>query len=404
MIRFGLTMATGVLFLMGHFSLSHSQDWSQWRGPDRNGTVTSTIEFSENTRFESKWTANVGTGFSSVVVSQGKLVTMGNRDEEDIVTCLDSHTGEEIWTHRYAEPLDPNLFEGGPTSTPLIDGESVYTISRRGKIFSLQLATGEVNWEFDVVETLALNIPTWGFSGSPIRFEKGILFNVGFAGLLLDAQTGEVLWKSDNTEDAGYSSPVLTTVGETPVAILLSGKSMNAVRPRTGELLWSERWITRYGINAADPLLRNDGRLIVSSGYGKGAALYEFNANQAKEIWRNRELKNQLSPGLVIEDAVYAVDGDAGAQPRLVCLDPDSGQVLWQYAVTGSASVLKVADVCLLLEETGKLTVFLPNREKWNPITSETVNSGRCWTPPSFANSCLYTRNSRGDVVCSRVQ
>ena len=37
---------------------------------------------------------------------------MGNKDDTDIVWCLDAATGNEIWTHRYPEKLNPKLYEG----------------------------------------------------------------------------------------------------------------------------------------------------------------------------------------------------------------------------------------------------------------------------------------------------
>ena len=40
---------------------------------------------------------------------------------------------------------------------------------------------------------------------------------------------------------------------------------------QTGKELWSQRWLTRYGVNAADPILAGD-EVFLSSGYNKGCA------------------------------------------------------------------------------------------------------------------------------------
>ena len=379
-------------------------DWAQWRGPNRNGMTNSEVTFDSSTKFLKVWSAELGTGFASVVVADGQLIGVGNVKDHDIVTCLDAKSGEQLWTFEYEEPLDPNLFEGGPTGTPLIDGGLVFTISRRGKIHCLELSSGDVRWQFDVSENLKVNIPTWGFTGSPVRFEDGVIFNVGEHGLCLDRQTGAILWSSPNGIDAGYSSPIMTTIDGVAAVFLMNGKAANAVHAGDGALLWSERWITRYGINAADPIVLSENRLLVSSGYGKGTALLEFDQESAELVWRNRDLRNQMSPGVLVENTLYAVDGDAGDEAKLVCLNPENGEIHWEYSLGGTGSLIGVGSSLLLLEESGKLTVFSPDANQFTSVMSQQVSRGKCWTPPIFADSMLYVRNAAGSLTCLTVQ
>ena len=65
-----------------------------------------------------KWTRQIGIGFSSVSIAEGRLFTMGHIDGREQVFCLNAETGEEIWTHGYGAPLVDNLHEGGPGATP----------------------------------------------------------------------------------------------------------------------------------------------------------------------------------------------------------------------------------------------------------------------------------------------
>src|SRR6266404_8230033 len=90
-------------------------DWPQWRGPNRTG-------LSEETAWSSQWPAegpkrvweaNVGVGYASMSVSQGKLFTMGNVDEVDHVYCLDASSGKQLWQHEYpCSSQDPNGYPG----------------------------------------------------------------------------------------------------------------------------------------------------------------------------------------------------------------------------------------------------------------------------------------------------
>jgi outer membrane protein assembly factor BamB len=45
----------------------------------------------------------VGTGFSSVVVADGRLFTMGWADGKDTVHCLEAATGDTRWTRSYPQ-------------------------------------------------------------------------------------------------------------------------------------------------------------------------------------------------------------------------------------------------------------------------------------------------------------
>src|SRR5881296_2054598 len=86
-------------------SASHAADWPQWRGPNV------------------LWRGSIGTGFSSMSVSNGRLYTMGNAHDQETIWCFDAVNGKEIWKHTYPSPLGPVYHEGGPVSTPTVEGD-----------------------------------------------------------------------------------------------------------------------------------------------------------------------------------------------------------------------------------------------------------------------------------------
>lgn len=386
------------------FSATLHAEWPQWRGPERNGIVQSAIRFTRSTKLEEKWRAHVGTGFSSIVVSDGRLVTMGNADDRDLVTCLDAATGEQLWQYRYDAPLDPNLFKGGPTATPAIADNRVFTISRQGRVLCLSLTNGKRLWEFDIAKELGYNIPSWGFAGSPLIHNDHLFLNAGSHGVCLQASRGTVFWKSSNEEDAGYSSPLFANINGLAAILLLNAKSLNCVNASNGELLWSERWITRYGINAADPILLPEHRLLVSSGYGKGTGLVQYDQKSVELLLRNREVRTQMSPGVLVDGAVYAIDGDEGDAPRLVCFDPQNIALHWSLENFGAGSLMGVNDQILIFAEDGKLSVIESNHTEFSLVLQAQINSGQCWSPPILVGDSLYSRNSDGVVTCSAVQ
>ena len=47
----------------------------------------------------------MGVGASSIAVSDNFAYTMGNIDDEDIIYCLNSNTGEKVWSYAYESPF-----------------------------------------------------------------------------------------------------------------------------------------------------------------------------------------------------------------------------------------------------------------------------------------------------------
>ena len=86
-------------------------DWPQWRGIERDGTSSENISPASWGKDGPKqlWRKEVSTGTSSVAISAGRLYTVGNKGNLDVVYCLNAATGAEIWKHTYPQPLDPRL-------------------------------------------------------------------------------------------------------------------------------------------------------------------------------------------------------------------------------------------------------------------------------------------------------
>ena len=382
-------------------SLAAADDWPHWRGPRFNGISRESgwLDRWPEGGPPIAWRANVGTGFSSFAVADGRVCTMGHAADADTVLCLHADTGDTVWKHSYPAPLDPNLFEGGPTSTPTISGDAVYSFSRRGDVFCLDAATGAVRWSTNIVDHTAVPIPAWGFASSPLVTDRFVVLNAGAAGMALDKATGKVAWQSE-PEEGAYATPApFLSEGGRLCALIVSATTLSAVNVDDGSQRWQYRWLTRFGVNAADPIVAG-GRVFISSGYGKGAALLKPGDGEPETVWKSRELRTQINPPLLIDGFLYGIHGDTTDVAALRCLELETGAVQWEHEGIGSGSVIAADGKLIVLSETGELLVAQASPDSFAPTARAQVLDGKCWTTPVLSHARLYCRNAAGDIVC----
>ena len=68
---------------------------------------------------------------------------------------------------------------------------------------------------------------------------------------------------------------MLVELGGRRQIIVVSSSRVMGLAPEDGALLWSYTWDTDMGINVSQPIVVDQNRFFISSGYGKGAALVE---------------------------------------------------------------------------------------------------------------------------------
>ncbi len=389
-------MAAGAATLAG---LLAAEDWPHYLGPRHDGV---SIETNRVDRWAGaapavSWRAQVGLGFSAVSIAQGRLLTAGHRAGRDIVWCLDAATGKPVWQRDYPAELGDKFYDGGTGATPTVEGDRVYVLSRWGDVLCLGAADGKVHWQRQLAKQEDARVPGWGWNGSPLVLGRLLLLNVGAAGWALDKATGKTVWKSADGE-AGYSTPQPITWHGQPRVVFSSENAYTAVNPQTGAAVWSIRWLTRYGVNAARALVRGD-EVFVSSGYSKGAALFRVGEGGAEEVWRQRQFRNQFSSALLLDGHLYGVDGDNDARAKLKCVDWKTGEVQWE-AELGFGSLTAAGDRLIVLTAAGELVMAAAAPKSFQPVARAKVLEGRCWTMPVLSQGRLYCRNAAGELVC----
>ena len=217
-------------------------------------------------------------------------------------------------------------------------------------------------------------------------------------GLALDKSTGAIAWKSKDN-NAGYSTPLPVRRGADWLALLSNESAYLAVELGTGKPVWRVRWLTEYGVNAADPVLAGN-QIFISSGYGKGGALLRLGTGEPEVMWRSKVLRTQMNPAIFLGGFFYGVDGDTTDKGVLKCIEAATGKERWERKNFGSGALTAADDKLIALSERGELFVAPATPDAFKPIAQAQVIGGKNWTGPVLANGRIHCRNARGDVVC----
>lgn len=349
------------------------------------------------------WKASVGIGFSSISVAQGRAFTLGYGNSNDTVFCFDAASGRQLWKHSYPSSLDDNYYEGGPATTPTVDGTRVFTLGKRGNLLCLEAASGRLVWERNLVDQIPVAKPEWGFSGSPVVVGDLLVVNAGRSGVALNKSTGATVWSS-GTNAAGYATPVVYHTGADRSLALFTGEGLVGVRASDGHELWRHPWVEEFGINAVDPILPTADRAFLTS-YRLGGALLKMGEGSVTEVWTNKNLAVGFSSCVLIEGHLYGVHGTAdGPEKEVRCIELSTGALKWKQEKFGLGSLTAASGKLILLSDRGELIIAEASSDRFKPLARAQVLGGKCWTVPVLANGRIYCRNAKGTLVCLDVR
>ena len=106
----------------------------------------------------------------------------------------------------------------GPRATPTVDGDRVYFLGATGRLFCLNVETGQIIWEKDFVAEYGTNVPTWGTVSAPLVDGDRLITVVGGEPdalvVAFDKRTGDEVWRAvEVVGEMGYGQPVIYEAG-----------------------------------------------------------------------------------------------------------------------------------------------------------------------------------------------
>ncbi|MCE9565671.1 MAG: PQQ-like beta-propeller repeat protein [Planctomycetes bacterium] len=376
-------------------------DWPQFRGPNRDGISKETglLKTWPKEGPPKLWTAkNLGEGFGTPSVADGKIFGMGTRDEKDGVWALKESDGSELWFTPFDDVRKPNQ-NNGPSGTPTFHDGKVYSISSKGKIACLEAATGKPVWQADFVKDFGGGVPGWGFCESPLIDGDKLICTPGGKNAIvaLNKNTGEVIWKSTlpKNEGAQYSSAIAVEIGGQRQYIQFMKGGVVSVGASDGAFLWRYDHPANGTANCSTPLFAN-GLVFAASAYGNGGGLAAVSKVddkfEAKESYFDKQMQNHHGGMVLVDGYIYGTGSNS-----LRCIDFKTGKVAWEDRAPGKGSVT-FADGCLYCrnEGSGKMFLVEANPKEYTEkgqFAQPDRSKKNAWAYPVIANGKLYLRD-----------
>jgi outer membrane protein assembly factor BamB len=278
-----------------------------------------------------------------------------------------------------------------------VENGRVYHFGKMGQMFCLELATGKVLWERNIVKEHGLTVPEWGFAGSPVILGDLICLNAGGAGLALKKADGALAWKNDGGS-AAYASAVPLEINGVPSLAILSHQHLVAVKLEDGKEWWRYPFKSGYDTNAMDPIPW-EGHLIVSA-HDQKAQMLNVGSAAPQLVGELEDTRIHMNSGVVMGQYLYQVHGSGGKKGDLRCIDLKTRKVVWKEEGLGVGALSYADGKLIVMGEKGELAIVEASSEGYKELARAQLLGGTCWTHPVLAHGRIYLRNGKGDAVC----
>lgn len=387
--------------------LSLSLSWSGFRGHQRDGHYRGGAILTQwpERGLELVWKQPIGGGYASFAAGEGLIYTIEQRRDQEVVAAYDLITGREIWTHSYPALFQESMGGDGPRATPTYYDGILYSLGATGELRALEARSGKVIWAKNILSEAGAENLTWGMSGSPLVVDGKVVVQPGGrrgqSVVAYDCKSGRKVWASLDDKQA-YTSPLLATLAGHRQIVTVTAERVVGLAVEDGRLLWDYPWKTQYDVNSAQPVIVGNNRLIVSSGYGHGAALLEIRSEgnnlRAHRIWENTRMKNRFNSSVLHEGHIYGLD-----EGILACVRVDDGELRWKGGRYGYGQLLLAGDHLIIISERGELVLVKASPQAHQEMARFQAIEGKTWNVPAIERGYLLVRNAE-EMACFRLQ
>ena len=390
-----------LLVLLANSAVGLDQ-WSQWRGPGRDGMAKNVFPRTWPDSLSKKWEIKIGPGHSSPIVWNDRVYTFTREGEEEVVRSIDIASGRIVWRSAYAAPY--KIYPGaagfglGPRSTPVIWGKRLFTLGISGLLSAFDIQSGELRWQKKFDQQFPEAVPPFGASMSPLVAGNLLIAHVGGhkGGSLtaFDVETGDEKWNLRG-EGPSYSSPIVLELHGTDQVVIQAHRKIMGVEVATGTLLWSIPFVTPCDQNIVTPLLAGDLLIFSSLDTGTYAVRVEKKpgAWTTQKVWENQDVSMYMSSPIYIDGMIVGMSHKK--QGQFFGLDSKSGSILWTSPakMAENAALVGNEDSILILKDDGEIQILSTHLKQFSAVKTYNVSNTQTWAHPIPIASGLLIKN-----------
>jgi outer membrane protein assembly factor BamB len=409
-----------------------THDWTSFLGPTHDAISTET-RLSRALPPPLVWEFPKGTSYAAPAIAGPHLVVVHRVADEELVECLHPETGARQWTFRYPTDFEDRYgYNNGPRSSPVIDGDRVYTVGAQGQLHCLNLRSGKLVWRKNIAAEYKVPQDFFGTASTPLIEDALLIHNVGAPGgpcvVGFDKMTGREVWRAGREWGPSYASPVPAVVhGKRRIFVFAGGEStpptggLMSIDPGTGRVDFSFPWRSRSyeSVNASCPVVF-DNKVFISASYRTGGALLEIRPDFTHRVlWTTQEFGLHWNTPIYRNGFLYGFDGRNEPDASLACIDASTGKAVWratpewnetmtiggnrkQQLVVGTfrGSLLAVDGHFLCLGEMGHLVWMDLTPKGYKEISHAWLFAAReSWALPVLSRGLLYVVQNTRDVM-----
>ena len=392
----GIALVVGVMALSGTVA---AQDWPQWRGPNRDGSVrVFDVPASWPAGLTEQWKVEVGFGYATPLLVGERVYIFSRQGEDEVMLALDPGSGETLWRTSYPAPFEmmpaTRQHGPGPKSTPTYADGRLFTLGISGIVTAFDADTGRQLWQMPGGPVQ----PLYHTGMSPFVDGDLMILHVGgeSAGALtaFDVATGDIRWRWDGDGPA-YGSPIVAELQGIRQVITYTQENFVGVSVETGELLWRRPYTTPSSTTSQTPhVYQND---VIEAGRGNGITRFrvvrEGNAWITENVWHTDAVSLHLTNGVIVDGVLYGLSHLNSGQ--YFGLDLDTGDVLWTSPPrqADNAAIVYVGTTIFSLEADAELVVLPSSRTGFEPVQRYEVATSATWAQPTLAGNRVFVRD-----------
>jgi enterochelin esterase-like enzyme/outer membrane protein assembly factor BamB len=377
-------------------SAAFASDWQTFRGPNQNGTISDgKFVPPADGALAVAWRSAIGSGYSGIAVSNGRVVTLFSDQDNDVAAAFDATSGKELWRYKIGPKYKGHDgSQDGPIASPVIQDSKVYGVDPYGHMFAVDLATGKEIWSTHIAEKHGAQIPNYGYSNSPVVADGVLILELGgesgkaIAGF--DLKTGQPKWTAGD-DKINYQSPVLIKAGGKEVVAAVGDTKLFLIDPASGKILVEYP----HGGDAAEivvPVPVENDRLLLRVGRDKSDLIKFVAAADGKlsveKVWSEGVFKNSYAIPVYYNGYLYGYNSRV-----LTCVDASNGQLKWRSRTPDDGWLLVVDGNLVVQTKTGSVYVGAASPEGWKEISKIDLFKNLSWSHPVYAAGGVYTRS-----------